>query len=248
MRKIFVQSRLAGLYARGSSDTGIVIAPCFTCSKDVPLYRTLGERLAKEGISVISFDYGGTWESKGQIFDFTLESSLADVASCMEYLKEHGCRRVLVGGHSYGGYVALHYTARNAVDGAISISSSEANQVIRDHLKERVHAIEAHGSVEVQGYRRKFRITKNLLQSIMASDLSAVAQNVKCPVLIMHGSEDHLLPVEESKKLARLFPSNSKLEIITGGSHMFGNPKAREILAGAMLAWIRSTIAPRDEE
>lgn len=241
--KIFVRNgnfKLACLYSKGKGDAGLVIAPCFSCSKDVPLYKTLGERLSKEGISVISFDYSGTWESDGDIFGFTLESSLADVGACSGYLKETGCRRIFVAGHSYGGFVAVHYAARNEVAGAISISSGEANLIIHDHLKEKVRMIEEHGSVEVQGYRRKFRITKNLMDSILASDLRAVAQKVKCPVFVVHGSDDRLLPVEESKKLVRLLKERAKLEIIEGASHMFGNPKYRDLLVAKILSWMKS--------
>lgn len=72
----------------------------------------LGERLMKEGISALTFNYRGTWGSEGL---FTIADSLEDVVSAISYVQSSFPVRelnvdpssIIVTGWSYGGGMAL---------------------------------------------------------------------------------------------------------------------------------------------
>jgi dienelactone hydrolase len=72
----------------------------------------LGEKLMKQGISALAFNYRGTWGSEGL---FTIANSLEDVASAICYVKSSFAVRefgvnpsnITLIGYSYGGGMAL---------------------------------------------------------------------------------------------------------------------------------------------
>ena len=50
------------------------------------------------------------------------------------------------------------------------------------------------------------------------------AKKIKVPALIVHGSQDKVVPVEQSRKTASLIP-NCRLEIIEGADHKYSKPE-----------------------
>ncbi|HEY2398075.1 MAG TPA: alpha/beta fold hydrolase [Solirubrobacteraceae bacterium] len=58
------------------------------------------------------------------------------------------------------------------------------------------------------------------LQACAAHDTSARLHELATPTLVIHGTEDEMLPVENGRLVARLIPG-SRLEILDGIGHMF---------------------------
>jgi 3-oxoadipate enol-lactonase len=58
------------------------------------------------------------------------------------------------------------------------------------------------------------------MQAVVAHDTSARLPGLRMPTLVMHGSEDQLLPVENGRLIASLIPG-AQLEILEGAGHMF---------------------------
>jgi pimeloyl-ACP methyl ester carboxylesterase len=58
------------------------------------------------------------------------------------------------------------------------------------------------------------------LQACAAHDTSSRLLEVTAPTIVIHGSEDQMLPVENGRQIASLIPG-SKLEILDGVGHMF---------------------------
>jgi 3-oxoadipate enol-lactonase len=58
------------------------------------------------------------------------------------------------------------------------------------------------------------------LQACLAHDTSTRLEELTTPTLVIHGTEDQLLPVQNGRQIASLIPG-SKLEIFDGAGHMF---------------------------
>jgi pimeloyl-ACP methyl ester carboxylesterase len=58
------------------------------------------------------------------------------------------------------------------------------------------------------------------LQACAAHDASDRLSDLRTPTLVVHGTDDELLPVENGQQIARLIPG-SRLEIFDGVGHMF---------------------------
>jgi pimeloyl-ACP methyl ester carboxylesterase len=69
----------------------------------------------------------------------------------------------------------------------------------------------------------------------LASDLARVA----APSLVIHGTEDPLVPVDHGSALARLIPG-CRLRLIPGAGHMFFHPELWSELAGYVIDHMKS--------
>ncbi len=58
------------------------------------------------------------------------------------------------------------------------------------------------------------------MQAVMGHDASARLASIEAPTLVVHGTEDRMLPVENGKLIARLIPG-ARLELLDGVGHMF---------------------------
>jgi 3-oxoadipate enol-lactonase len=58
------------------------------------------------------------------------------------------------------------------------------------------------------------------MQACLAHDTSTRLEELTMPTLVIHGTEDQLLPVQNGRQIASLIPG-SKLEIFDGAGHMF---------------------------
>lgn len=65
---------------------------------------------------------------------------------------------------------------------------------------------------------RYFAIELRSIQAYMRDDLSAHARQVKCPTLVLHGSEDRMAPLAWSQELAELIPT-ARMQDIPGVGH-----------------------------
>jgi pimeloyl-ACP methyl ester carboxylesterase len=58
------------------------------------------------------------------------------------------------------------------------------------------------------------------MQAVMGHDTSARLASIAVPTLVVHGTEDRMLPVVNGELIARLIPS-ARLELLEGVGHMF---------------------------
>jgi pimeloyl-ACP methyl ester carboxylesterase len=65
-----------------------------------------------------------------------------------------------------------------------------------------------------------FAVVVEQMKAIAAHDTSARLGDIQAPTLIVHGSQDMMLPVQNAHLIAELMPS-ARLEIIDGVGHLF---------------------------
>jgi pimeloyl-ACP methyl ester carboxylesterase len=58
------------------------------------------------------------------------------------------------------------------------------------------------------------------MQAVMGHDTSARLASIEAPTLVVHGTEDRMLPVVNGELIARLVP-DARLELLDGVGHMF---------------------------
>jgi pimeloyl-ACP methyl ester carboxylesterase len=69
-------------------------------------------------------------------------------------------------------------------------------------------------------YRAPIPVLMAQLAAIMGHDTSARLGEVQVPTLVIHGTEDRLMAVENGELIARLIPG-AQLELLDGSGHMF---------------------------
>ena len=58
------------------------------------------------------------------------------------------------------------------------------------------------------------------MQAVMGHDTSARLGSIEAPTLVVHGTEDRMLPVVNGELIARTIP-DARLELLEGVGHMF---------------------------
>jgi pimeloyl-ACP methyl ester carboxylesterase len=138
-------------YPETKTERLAILCPGFLDTKDYTHLVKLAEELTERGYTVVRFDPTGTWESDGDISDYTTTQYLADVKNILEYmLREENYKHILLGGHSKGGFIAMLYATR---DPRISVVLS----IMSPYWLGRPSNKEILDKWEKEGYRQSFR-------------------------------------------------------------------------------------------
>src|SRR3990167_8571891 len=106
MKFIKTKSFELAVYARGDEKASRValVLPGRLDTKDYVHMTSHVDFLAKRGYHALSFDMPGTWESPGNIAEYTTTNYIKAVNELVDYL---GNKPTLLLGHSRGGSVAI---------------------------------------------------------------------------------------------------------------------------------------------
>lgn len=161
----------------------------------------VGESLAARGFDVLLFDYRGYGRSEGESAG---EAGLyADAEAAYDFLtKERGvpAGRVVLYGQSLGTAAVGDVAARREC-GALILESGLSSA--------------ADMAAVVMPWLPRFvrGLTKNKLDT--ASKLSGV----RCPVLVVHGDRDEIIPAAQGRRLFEAAPEPRRLIVIEGAGH-----------------------------
>jgi uncharacterized protein len=222
----------------------------------------LGARLSARDVNVLIFNNRGVQNSDGTL---TYANALDDAGAALGWLRAPATRarfrvdptRVVLGGHSFGGSIAILHAARDtSVRHVISIAGAD-------------HAVYARRVREEPGYRdairkvladaRAPRGTVRLDPDAVIDDIvaneSAYSHPPNAPrfagrsVLLVGGWDDHTCPIERE-----ILPMYRALEAVPGSDasilayadgHSFGT--SRDELAADIHAWLERRLpAPGD--
>lgn len=199
--------RLHGWFVRATTrPDGITVLYCHGNGGNVTHTGWVASELAAQGFDVLTFDYRGFGRSAGVISN---EAGLyADGDAAYDYLtRVRGVppERLALYGSSLGTTVAIDLAARQPcraliVEAGLS-SASEMGAVAFPWLPRWLHFL-----------------GKNRFES------ARKIANVKCPVLVTHGTNDRTVPVAQGRRLYEAAPEPKRLLIIEGGNHnLVGN-------------------------
>lgn len=143
----------------------------------------------------------------------------------IEMLINNGYRKIYVVGHSMGGVIAC-YLANNHKEVKKLILAAPAFEVITesgnfiDVVKKAPELIKSYKFEELFSRIIKipFKTTKELKR--LVNTYGNTPQNINIPTLIIHGTDDKLVPLDSSYKLLdKLKSKNKKLIVIEGLNH-----------------------------
>jgi uncharacterized protein len=173
-----------------------VILYCHGNAGSLENWQFVGEELQDAGYSVLIFDYRGYGKSSGKISE---EGFYYDASACYEYLRERYQEdRIIIYGRSIGTGVAVDLCAKAKVKGLI---------------------LEAPYTSLVNLANEKFGFFFPGFYLRTRFDNLGKINQIKCPLLLIHGTEDSLIPASESQKLFHSFNGEKKLFLVEGGGH-----------------------------
>lgn len=211
----------------------VLIGHGVTGSKDRPWLEALADAVAEAGLTALRFSFAGNGASEGRFEDATLSKEVDDLGSIVDSVTSWGATRVGYVGHSMGGAIGVLRASRDARIGCL---------------------VSLAGMVHVQAFmERQFghlRPGEPMLEKAgcpwtpaLAADAARIgsvipqAARIAVPWLLVHGSDDELVPLSDSLEARAAAGGRAELMTLPGVDHRFtGTVPA---LIGAVVPWLR---------
>jgi pimeloyl-ACP methyl ester carboxylesterase len=209
-----------------------VIGHGVTANKDREWAILLAEAFAKEGYGSLRFSFSGNGKSEGCFKDSCPSKEVEDLGSVLDAVKVP----VTYVGHSMGAAVGVLRAARD----------------------ERIYRlISLGGMVDTAAFaRRKFGDLipgKDLMWDkpecpfslTFKADMEQIgtvlplAPRIQIPWLLVHGTEDGVVPASESELIAKKAGGPVQVDFISGGDHVFSQEFGQKMVDKVLL-WLES--------
>lgn len=233
--KVFFQNskgnRLCGIISDPTGDKHLpVVVLChgFTTSKGGRTYVRLEEIFNQRNYSTFRFDFFGHGESEGKFEEITVSEAVDDVKHAVRFVKDLGYPEIALIGSSFGGLASI-ITAGESEDVFVLALKSPVSDymgllIARDQDLD-IKTWKEKGFVAVKSAEdQSLKLNYSFFEDAQKVDGYQFAKNIKVPTLLVHGSSDETVPLEQSRKAANLIP-DGRLEIIEGADHVYSNPR-----------------------
>ncbi len=194
-------------------------------SKNSEKYIALGERLSREGFSMLRFDFRGIGESEGRIEEDTVSRRIVDLGSAIDFVKSKpglGNRIGLVGS-SLGGFVSL---IKAAMDKEIRAIVVWATPFHLDDLGSKKQNEDYPLPAEA--------FFKDLPKHRLLPLLPKVSN-----CMAIHGEKDELVPVDQAWEIFHSLGGPKEIHIIEGADHRLTDPKHRQRAMDLTTEWFK---------
>ena len=214
----------------------VVLGHGVTGNKDRPFLVHLAEGLAVAGVAALRFSFAGNGESGGGFVDSTISKEVDDLGSVLDVLEGY---TVCYGGHSMGGAVGV---LRATEDERIRYLVSLAGMVHTGAF-----AAREFGDVKPDEGNMWDDADCPLSQAYM-DDLSAIdtvveyGGRIAVPWLLVHGTDDDVVPLQDSRDIFARAPEPKQLVEIDAGDHVFSGDAA-PMMTKVVVEWVKGSMA-----
>lgn len=225
--------------ARGS----ILMAHCFTCSKDLHTMSRLSRGLAEAGYAVLRFDFTGLGQSGGEFSETTVSSNVGDLARAALTLIQRGFGPCGLIGHSLGGAAGLLAAHRLKTVRSIAVIGAPSSPVhIRNLLSTSELKIRREGDAIVTIAGREFPISQEFLADLDTHDSNERIAELGRPLLVLHAVEDEIVEVEHGEAIFAAARQPKAFIPLLGTDHLLSDRAAAENALHALVDWFNRTL------
>ncbi|MFV0515600.1 MAG: alpha/beta fold hydrolase [Jhaorihella sp.] len=223
---------------RGPHLATALFAHCFTCSKDIAAARRIAARLAAMGIAVLRFDFTGLGHSQGEFANTTFSSNVGDLAAAARYLDGRGMAPGLLIGHSLGGAAVLKAAGEIAsVRAVVTINAPFDPGHVARSFSDALPEISAEGTAEVDLGGRPFRIGREFVEDISASNLAPAIERLRAALLVLHAPRDAVVGIDNATRIFRAARHPKSFVTLDDADHLVSRPRDADYAAEVIAAW-----------
>ena len=219
----------------------VLLAHCFTCSKDLTAHRRIARSLSDAGLGVLSFDFTGLGASGGDFADTTFSSQASDLIDAADYLAEHYQAPSFLVGHSLGGTACL-YAAREieSVRGVATIGSPAAPAHVEKLFVGDVDEIETAGEASVSIGGRPFTVRKQFVDDIRSHPPEQWIGELSVDLLILHSPVDTIVGIENAERIFTATRHPKSFVSLRQADHLLSRASDAEYAGQMIGAWIEA--------
>ena len=220
--------------AEGGAETIAVVGHGVTGNLDRPWAEGVCNAIAASGINALRFSFSGNGNSEGDFRNCTVSKEVDDLGSVLDAVTAEGFSSICYAGHSMGGAVGV---IRAAQDDRIKLLISLAGMVYTAKFAE----VEFGEETPDEGCMWEEESCP--LSSAFVNDMNAVdnvlglAEKIAVPWLLVHGTEDDVVPIGESREIVGRAGGDAKLVVVEGANHVFADDGLQPMI-DALMAWL----------
>lgn len=194
--------------------------------QNIEMMRPIGDKLIKEN-RVIIVDLPGFGESNEPDTVWTMY----DYAECIHKLLESlKVKKPILAGHSFGGKISLIYASKYEIDKLILFGSPFKKMIKKDTLKVKIlkGLKKVPGINKLEGFAKRhigstdYKNASEQMRRILVEhvnlDITEDVKKIKCPTLIVWGTLDKAVSIEDAYELEKLISDSAVIEY-EGCSH-----------------------------
>ncbi len=194
--------------------------------QNIDMMEPLGQRL-KHNFRITIIDFPGFGKSDEPTYSWTVYDYYDALCAVIKALK---IKKPTIIGHSFGGRIAIIYASRRHTNKLVLLASPFHKSKEDDNFKlkvlkfmKRIPVINklehiAKKYIGSNDYRRASITMREILVNAINEDLTNCAKEIKCPTLLIWGSEDTEVSLEDARELESLI-KDSALIVYDGYSH-----------------------------
>ncbi|MEZ5325250.1 MAG: alpha/beta fold hydrolase [Verrucomicrobiales bacterium] len=215
----------------------VVIGHGVTANLDRPWAEALANGLAAAGIHAVRFSFSGNGDSEGNFCDSCVTKEVSDLGSVLDAVGAAGFTASYAG-HSMGGAVGV---LRAASDSRIQHLVSLAGMVETKRFAQEEFGDQTPDS----GFMWDDEDCP--LSSAFMNDLTTInsvaskAADIHVPYLLVHGSEDDLVPIAEARAIFALANEPKEFVELDGVDHVF-NDAGKDRMVSAVVRWFAAKL------
>lgn len=233
--------RLAGrldLPSDRQPNHALLLAHCFTCSKDLKGASRLARTLAEHGFAVLRIDFTGLGESDGDFADTTLTTNVADLRLAADWLDAEVAPVTALVGHSLGGAAALMAAPDIASARAVATIGTPSELThVEAHFGPSLEVIEREGEAQVRLAGRDLVIRRPFLEALREHTLTERVAELDRALLVLHSPVDDIVGIEHARRLFEAARHPKAFVPIDGGDHLLAEPSDAEFAGRIIAVW-----------
>ena len=222
-----------------------ILCPGYLDSKNYKHLTGLAESLSEQGIITVRFEPIGTWESEGEISDYTTTQYLEDIKNVLNYMtSDKSYKQIILVGHSRGGQVSILYAAKDPrISLVIGIMPSSNRTMTEERLEswEKKGIRASHRDLPEDGVKQKeFVVPFSHADDAKRYDVTAEVRKIKVPIVLIAGELDSVCSQRDVKEIFNNANEPKKFIMINNIGHDYRhNENEIKIVDGKTLEALR---------
>ncbi len=210
-------------------------------------FNFIASNFCKNGYAVLRFTFRGydtktSDKNSSEFKNLTISGEILDLKAAIDFMYKRNYKKIGLVSESLGGVIIILLNDPRIRALALwsvnihvkAIFEDLYNEKIIKNLEEKGHA--TYISDTTGG---NFEINKKFWDEV--KNIGNIPENkikeIKCPILIIHGTNDEYFGVEVAEDLYKLANEPKKLLIVKGANHTFTGLEYQKQLIGSILDW-----------
>ncbi|MBQ6497659.1 MAG: alpha/beta hydrolase [Bacilli bacterium] len=199
-------------YMQYGKDKGKDIILLHGWGQNIEMMKPLGDSFSnKYRITILDFPGFGQSEEPKEPWNIEKYNSMLE-----EFINKVGIKKPIVIGHSFGGRVAIRYSARNPIEKLVLFGSPciriEENLSLTVKFLKKLKTLPGMNNfgeymkqyIGSRDYKAASPIMRQTLVDVVNEDLSKYAREIEEPTLLIWGEHDTEAPVNDARELEKI--------------------------------------------